>query len=221
MEQMRKFISGGYGLFNTYWIVTIPLFVFIGILGGLIGLTPREPSTIGWVVIYLITIVVTTVALWNASSKFEGGKIWSLLVKIQCAFTVLPFIFAMMFGIGFELKNIFPKSNNLLIFDFYERTTNGCESAFEKIPKLTLQVIVKEESKEVFGVLENHKNKEKTMYKLDDSCLFIDAKNWECGGKTITPGYVSQKYQMNNGDFKFTSSKEVGVSKCEYKVIKQ
>ena len=91
MIAFKKFLVGDFGLSFSYWLITIPAFLILGLVGKVIGLVPAAPATIAWVAVYLILIVATTVALWNAAKKYTGRRIWVWIVKAQCALTVLSF----------------------------------------------------------------------------------------------------------------------------------
>ena len=91
---IKKFLKGDLGLFKTYWLITIPICLAIGIFKQLFFLEPASIPAIIWVLSVLVTIPLTTIGIWNAATKYEGNKIWKWIAKGQCFLTVLPFILA-------------------------------------------------------------------------------------------------------------------------------
>lgn len=112
---LKQFIAGEFGLSKTYWLISIPSFIAIGIIAKIIGLVPATIPTIIWVICYLITIVVTTIGMWNSATKYNGTKIWKWIVKTQCVLTVIPFFLAIFLYIfqNSNDKNELLSENNL------------------------------------------------------------------------------------------------------------
>jgi len=106
----KKFLKGDLSLFKTYWLITIPICLAIGVFKQLFVTEPATLPAIIWALSILVTIPLTTIGIWNAANKYEGNKIWKWLVKAQCILTVLPFIFAIVVVI-FEFFSKVVKSN--------------------------------------------------------------------------------------------------------------
>jgi hypothetical protein len=110
----KQFINGELSLFKTYWLVSIPSFIALGIIAKIVELEPATTPTIIWVVSYLIVVVFTTIGMWNSATKYNGSKIWKWIVKIQCILTIIPFFLAIFFYI---FQNTNEKNEFLLVND--------------------------------------------------------------------------------------------------------
>jgi hypothetical protein len=104
---LKQFLAGEFSLFKTYWLITVPSFIALGVIAKLIGLEPATAPTVLWVICFLITIALTTIGIWNSSSNYNGNSFWKWTVKAQCFLTVIPFILAILTYLlqGLNLEN--------------------------------------------------------------------------------------------------------------------
>jgi len=82
----KKFLFGDISLFKTFWLITVPCYLILGVIATIIKLESGSITAKIWVLFFLLTMTLTSIARWNSSSKFDGLKLWKWLVKIGCVF---------------------------------------------------------------------------------------------------------------------------------------
>lgn len=215
MYQLGKFIGGGYGLFKTYWLITAPSFILLGIIAYSIGLKPAEPETIAWVISYLLLILITTIALWNASSRYVGNKLWKIIVKTQCLLTTIPFILAILFSVGIKLKSNINENSNLKVKFFICNDFEKSIAGYSKNNYLVEEYIIDTVKNKVFmktHLYELSLNQEKNLgneISELESCTIIDKNNWQCNEEKIKDRKLQmdliyyKKRVVTNGKYSF------------------
>jgi len=94
---MNNFLHGEVKLWKTYWLIVFP----VGILFTIGSKILEELLNNGGISlnIYLIFTVINAViigifakAIWSSSAKYEGSKVWKILVRIVAVIQVITVI---------------------------------------------------------------------------------------------------------------------------------
>ena len=215
MYKLGKFVGGEYGLFKTYWLVTIPSYILLGIIANLIGLKPAEPVTIIWILCYISLIVLTTISLWNASNKYVGNKLWKIIVKAQCLLTIIPFIVAILFSIGIKLNANLIENSNLKVKFFICNDFEKSIAGYSKTNYWLEEYIIDTTKNKVFmktHLYEINPNEEKNLgneISELESCTIIDKNNWQCNEEKLKDRKLQmdliyyKKRVVTNGKYSF------------------
>ena len=216
MEFVNSFLKGKYGLFFTYWMITIPIIVVLRFIYFLIN--PLAGSILEIVLTFLILAsgFIFCIAIWNSASNYRGLNFWKYLAKLFC-------IVAISLGtINFFTlikNNSSINFNNNIIVDFYNRTDeNNCNSSYTTHPT-TIEFVFDEKSNGIFQKSVNSEHDNQFLHKLKN-CEIIDSRNWSCGGESLSEGGMTSKYQVINGRFNYINYiLPRGITTCDIKWV--
>ena len=120
MSFTARYLRGDVKLWQSFWLVTLPLFVLL--ISDTIGnfLMPysiRDYSVISAVIrllamlIVLVLCLLTIVGTWKSSSKYEGNALIRLSTKLTCIAYALTLSYTMLFvfyGIYYKIEGLDP-----------------------------------------------------------------------------------------------------------------
>jgi hypothetical protein len=120
MSFTARYLKGDVKLWQSFWLVTLPLFVLL--ISDTIGnfLMPysiRDYSVNSAVIrllamlIVLVLCLLTIVGTWKSSSKYEGNALIRLSTKLTCIAYALTLSYTMLFvfyGIYYKIEGLDP-----------------------------------------------------------------------------------------------------------------
>ena len=120
MSFTARYLRGDVKLWQSFWLVTLPLFVLL--ISDTIGnfLMPysiRDYSVNSAVIrllamlIVLVVCLLTIVGTWKSSSKYEGNALIRLSTKLTCIAYALTLSYTMLFvfyGIYYKIERVDP-----------------------------------------------------------------------------------------------------------------
>jgi hypothetical protein len=120
MSFTARYLRGDVKLWQSFWLVTLPLFVLY--ISNTIGsfLMPysiRDYSANSAVIrllamlIVLVVCLLTIVGTWKSSTKYEGNALIRLSTKLTCIAYALTVLYTMLFvfyGIYYKIEGIDP-----------------------------------------------------------------------------------------------------------------
>ena len=120
MSFTARYLRGDVKLWQSFWLVTLPLFVLL--ISDTIGnfLMPysiRDYSVNSAVIrllamlIVLVLCLLTIVGTWKSSSKYEGNALIRLSTKLTCiayAFTLSYTMLFVFYGIYYKIEGLDP-----------------------------------------------------------------------------------------------------------------
>lgn len=120
MSFTARYLRGDVKLWQSFWLVTLPLFVLLiseTIGNFLMPYSIRDYSVNSAVIrllamlIVLVLCLLTIVGTWKSSSKYEGNALIRLSTKLTCIAYALTLSYTMLFvfyGIYYKIEGLDP-----------------------------------------------------------------------------------------------------------------